>query len=279
LVYFNVGFGEVYQQMSLNTPAKLSLTLPAGLLFATAGSLMGIGEVFMDNTFWQRAYAIRRDVVVKTFMLSGIGWILVPLAVASLAFVALGFGEEPAQINQVAPMIAQIYGGPVAGYLFLVAVWSALCSTTAASINALATLIMNDAIPRVKDDVTDAELMKFGKYLTIVVGVLGFLLSLPRLLTMLNMLIFLGVINIAFVFPIIAGLWWEKANPHVVFVAAVTATVLGYAAYFQIGSLQGVAVSGWLSFIITFGGSTIWPGSFEWGKLQRVGEDITEVAE
>lgn len=279
LVYFNVGFANVYEGMLQNDPTKLDLTLPAGLLFATAGSLLGIGEVFMDNTFWQRAYAIRRDIVVKTFALSGIGWILVPLSVASLAFVALAFGRQPDQVNQVAPLIAEVYGGAVSGWLFLVAVWSALCSTTAASINALATLIMNDAIPRIKDDVTQEELLQYGKYLTVVVGFAGFVLSLPRILTMLQMLIFLGVINIAFVFPIIAGLWWEKANSNVVFAAALTATTIGYWAYFNIGSLQGIVVSGWISFVITYGGSKIWPGDFDWQRLQDVGQDITQTEE
>lgn len=279
LVYLNVGFGPVYEGMMENASSKLSLTLPAGLLFATAGALMGIGEVFMDNTFWQRAYAIRRDVVVKTFMLSGIGWILVPLAVASLAFVAVAFGRTPEQINQVAPLIAQVYGGQAAGWLFLVAVWSALCSTTAASINALATLIMNDAIPRVKDDVTEDELMQYGKYLTIAVGLVGFVLSLPRILTMLQMLVFLGVINIAFVFPIVAGLWWAKTNSNVVFAAALVAITVGYYAYFTIGSLQAIVVSGWLSFVITYGGSLIWPSRFDWQRLQRVGQDVTQAGE
>ncbi|MFD1633106.1 sodium:solute symporter family transporter [Haloplanus ruber] len=275
LVYFNVGFGPVYERILADSPAKLSLTAPSGLLFATAGALLGIGEVFMDNTFWQRAYAIRSDVVAKTFGLSGIGWILVPLAIASLSFVALAFDQTPEQVNQVAPMIAQIYGGAFSGWLFLIAVWSALCSTTAASINALATLLMNDAVPRVKDDVSEDELLRYGKYFTLLVGVLGLLFSLPRILTMLQMLFFLGVINVAFVFPIVAGLWWEKANPQVVFVATTTATIVGYAAYFTIGANQGIILSGWISCVITYGGSYLWPKDFDWGKLQRVGQDVT----
>lgn len=274
LVYLNVGFEPTYQGMLQNAPESLNLFEPAALLFLFGFAFVGTGEVFMDNTFWQRAYAIRRDVVVKTFMLSGIGWALVPLAVASLAFVALGFGDSPEQINQVAPLIAQIYGGDIAGWLFLVAVWSALCSTTAASINSLATLVMNDIVPDVKEDVTNDELLMYGKYLTIVVGILGLLLSLPQILTMLQMLIFLGVINAAFLFPIIAGLWWEKTNPQAVLIAVVTATVVGYTIYFTVGDLQGVIASGWVSFILTYGISLLRPGEFEWQKLRDVGTPI-----
>jgi Na+/proline symporter len=262
-----------------NAPSSLNLTNQAALLFMFGGAFFGIGEVFMDNTFWQRAYAIRQEDVLKTFMLSGIGWALVPLAVASLAFVALAFGREPEQINQVAPLVAQVYGGQFAGWLFLVAVWSALASTTAASINALATLLMHDLLPRVKEGVTDDESLQYGKYLTVVVGVLGLLLSLPRILTMLQMLIFLGVINAAFIFPIVLGLWSEKTNPTGAFVAALVAIVGGYAVYFTVGNLQGIIASGWLSFLITAGSTVVWPSEFDWRKLQRAGRSAPEGGE
>jgi len=278
LVYFKVGFTPVYQGMSESAPASLNLTNEAALLFMFGGAFFGIGEVFMDNTFWQRAYAIREEDVLKTFMLSGIGWALVPLAVASLAFVALAFGREPAQINQVAPLVAQVYGGQFAGWLFLVAVWSALASTTAASINALATLLMHDLLPRVKD-VSNDESLQYGKYLTVVVGIAGLLLSLPKILTMLQMLIFLGVINAAFIFPIVLGLWSEKTNPNGAFAAAIIATIGGYAVYFTVGDLQGIITSGWLSFLITAGSTIIRPHEFDWRKLQRAGKAASEVNE
>ncbi|RQG97498.1 sodium:solute symporter family transporter [Natrarchaeobius oligotrophus] len=280
LVYFNVGFAPTYNGMAELAPERLDLLNETALLFMFAGAVFLIGEVFMDNTFWQRAYAIRREDVVKTFLLSGIGWMLVPLAVASLAFVAIGFGEEPVHPNQVAPLVAQIYGGDAAGWLFLVAVWTALASTTAASINALATLLMNDLVPRVKDDrPSDNELLQYGKYLTIVVGLAGLLFSLPQILTMLEMLIFLGVINAAFVFPIVLGLWWEKTNPDVVFAAVISATVVGYAVYFTIGDLQGIVASGWISFIVTFVGSLLQPSTFDWRQLHDAGTRYEEVSD
>lgn len=139
--------------------------------------------------------------------------------------------------------------------------WSALASTTAASISALATLLMHDLLPRVKD-VSSGESLQYGKYLTVVVGVLGLLLSLPKILTMLQMLIFLGVINAAFIFPIVLGLWSEKTNPNGVFVAAIVATIGGYVVYFTVGHLQGIIAGGWLSFLITAGSTAVWPRDF-----------------
>ena len=135
---------------------------------------------------------------------------------------------------------------------------------------------MNDVVPRVREDVNEDDLLRFGKYLTVVVGIVGFVLSLPRILTMLQMLIFLGVINAAFIFPIVAGLWWEKTNPNGVLAAVVVATIGGYWVYFTVGSLQGIVASGWLSFVITYGSSLIRPESFDWRKLREAGRRTEE---
>jgi Na+/pantothenate symporter len=106
--------------------------------------------------------------------------------------------------------------------------------------------------------------------------VLGLLLSLPKILTMLQMLIFLGVINAAFIFPIVLGLWSEKTNPNGVFVAAIVATIGGYVVYFTVGHLQGIIAGGWLSFLITAGSTAVWPREFNWRKLQQAGKSAPE---
>src|SRR5918998_949955 len=131
-IFFRQGASNVYQGILENNPDLLSLTLPAGLLFMFGGAMFGIGEVFMDNTFWQRAYAVRRDRLLPAFVISGIGWAFVPIAVSTLAFIALAQGLQPEQVNQVAPLVAQRFGGNFASYMFLVVVWSAILSTAAA---------------------------------------------------------------------------------------------------------------------------------------------------
>lgn len=268
IVYLNTGLEPVYNGVVDNSPQNLNLLRPSGLLFIAATIMTFVGEVFMDNTFWQRIFAIRRKDVVKTFMISGIGWMLIPFAVASLAFVAIAFNQQPPQVNQVAPLIGEIYGGQPTKWMFLVAVWSGLISTTAGSINSLSSLYMNDIIPRITTDISDERLLKLGKYMTLVIGAIGFVFSLPQVTTLLQLLIFLGVINAAFLFPIIAGLWWRKTSSNAVFAATVIGPAIGYVVYFTIGSLQAVIVSGWISFAITYGASFIWSADFNWKDLQ-----------
>jgi len=274
-VFFKVGPSNIYEGVLANHPDKLDLLAPAGLLFLTAGTVMGIGEVFMDNTFWQRGYAIRRDRVTPAFIISGIGWIFVPTAVGTLAFIALAEGLEPAHINQVAPMVARQVAGPLAGYMFLVVVWSALLSTAAGSLNALTSLVLNDLIPRYKPKATQVELKRYGMWMTVIFGAIALLLTLPRFLTMLEMLIFLAVINGAFIFPIVFGLFWKRMNTNAAFTAAVVATIVGYYVYYTVGSLQGLVASGWISFLVSIAYSWLQPADFDWEILRHVNIDTT----
>ncbi|SEI90433.1 Na+/proline symporter [Bhargavaea ginsengi] len=271
LVYLTVGVSPVYEGMQAFDLGSLDLLAPAGLLLLFAGPILGIGEVFMDNTFWQRAYAIRKDKVTQIFSLSGIGWFFVPIAVATLAFVAIGTQQAPKEVNQVAPFIAEIYGGEFASWAFLIGVWAALASSIAALLNSITSLILNDIYLKFKPKATNDQQLSFAKKLTIAIGVLGLLVSLPKITSMLQMLFFLGVVNAALIFPIMYGLFWKKLNPNMSFVAAISAIITGYIVYYSVGSLQGVVVSGYVSFLVCWVGSMLKPDNFDWKRLELAG--------
>src|SRR5699024_2953099 len=272
IIYFNTGITPVYEAALELKPSKLDLLLPIGLLYMFGGLMMAAGEVFMDNTFWQRAYAIDKTKILRIFSLAGIGWFFIPLSVSSLAFVAIATQQTPDHVNQIVPYIAEIYGGKFTSWVFLVGVWSALASTIAAVLNALVALVLNDVISPFKPNMDNKTGLKLGRYLTIGIGILGMVLSAPKIMTMLELLIFLGVINAAFLFPIIYGLFWKKLSATTSFWATILATLCGYIVYFGVGSLQGVVTSGWVSFLVCFIGSHIYPSDFDWNTLRKVGE-------
>src|SRR5690606_23638626 len=147
-------------------------------------------------------------------------------------------------------------------------------STIAAILNSLVSLILNDVYKSINPKADNQKLLKMGRSLTVIIGILAMLISLPKFLTMLHMLIFLGVINAAFVFPIIYGLFWKKLNPNVSFWAAVLAVIGGYITYYTVGDLQGVVTSGWISFLVCWVGSLVKPANYDWEKLYQVGKPV-----
>lgn len=270
-VFFSQGASNVYQGMLQNSPELLDLTLPAGLLFLFGGAMLGVGEVFMDNTFWQRAYAVRRDKLALTFLVSGLGWAFVPLAVSTLAFIALAEGIQPAQVNQVAPQVAQQLGGNFATYMFLVVVWSAILSTAAAALNALSSLILNDLVPRFRADLGEREQKRYGAIITVIIGIIGLLLTLPQFTSMLQMLIFIGVINAAFIYPIALGLFWRRVTPTAALAAGIVSPIVGYVVYFTVGPIQGIIASGWVSLVLCVGLSLASRTPYDWSILHDYG--------
>lgn len=270
-VFFSAETPSIYGAIASANPDLLSLTVPAGLLFLFAGAFLGTGEVFMSNTFWQRAYAMREDSLVPAFLISGIGWAFVPVAISALAFIALAEGLAPDQVNQVAPLVAQQVGGSVASYLFLVVIWSAVLATSAALLNAFSAVILNDIVARARPDIGEREQKRYGAAITLIVGVVALLLTLPQITSMLQMLIFLGVINAAFIYPVALGLFWRRMTSTAAFCAGIFGTVIGYVVYFAVGDLQGIVTGGWVSLVLCVGLSLMSDKTYDWSILHNFG--------
>jgi SSS family transporter len=227
-IFGDVGLGNVYDGIVENAPAALDLLLPIGVLWCLTGPLVGIGEVFMDNTFWQRAFALRPTQVIRTFTLAGFGWMFVPVASGVLAWVALGTGLTPDPVNEVAPLVVAEYAGRLGSVLFLALVWASIASTVAALLNAVSAIFMNDIYNNfIQRDASDRTLLTAGRAFTVFAAVVTVIAAWGQPATMLELLVYLGVINAAYIMPVTLGLFWSKTNADGVFVGALAGTVIG----------------------------------------------------
>lgn len=154
--------------------------------------------------------------------------------------------------------------------LFLIAVWSALTSTAAGIINSISSLIANDVILKIRPEMPERRLLFSLRIIVVILGIIAILVCLPEVLTMLQVLIIMGVVNSAFLFPISFGLLWEKVNRNAAFIAVIAGVIAGYYVYFTVGPFQGIFVSGWASFLITLIGTLIAPQKFEWKQLTEL---------
>ena len=305
-IYFMANPSVVYNRMADLSPEKLSLSTPSGLLFLAVIPLIYCGEVFMDNTFWQRAFMLRKSVITKTFAFAGIGWVFVPVAIGALAWVAVGTGMElPGGPSSVAPAVVAQYAGGIGSVVFLVLIWAALASTMSALLNGVAGIFMNDVYNNfIKPHASDRELLRVGRWLTIAAAALTVILAWPRPLTLLTLLILLGVINAAYIPPIIMGLFFRSTNPPGVFWGVVTGTVAGLFVFgnggFDLlwftwhivdiptwlgGELQGAVVSFLISSISTVGMTLLRPRSFDfstminWTRAERPDKNFNDSIE
>ena len=287
-VYLSANPVDVYDGMASLATEKLSLSSADGLLFLAVIPLIYTGEVFMDNTFWQRAFALRPGVIAKTFTFAGIGWVFVPIATGTLAWVAVGTGLElPGGPSTVAPEVVAQYTGRVGSVIFLVLIWAALASTMSALLNAVSGIFMNDVYNNfVRPHATDRELLRVGRILTVVAAVITIAVAWPKPLTLLTLLILLGVINAAYIPPIVMGIFFRKTNPNGVFWGVVVGTVAGLFIFgnggFNLlfvtwdiveiptwlgGELQGAVVSFLISTAATVGSTLLRPREFSFASM------------
>lgn len=252
LVYMNVGIPDVYQRLWERQPWALNLSSPAGWRFLVAGTVMGAGEVLIDNVFWQRARAIRPARVRLVFALAAVAWGFVPFALSTLAFVALADGLIPPSLNLVAPLVAYQHAGSSAVMLLFVAVWVAVVSTIASELNAFVHLLL---VQGPANQHSKLGTVSAAHWLTLGFGTLAALFSLWPFGSLIDILVFLGVINAAYISPILFGVWSRKLSSREALIAVLAGVVLGYVVYFLWDPGLGVLISGAVSLIIC-----IWAG-------------------
>lgn len=263
-IYTVAGPGTVYDGMMRLAPETLRLDNPSGVLFLCVIPLIYVGEVFMDNTFWQRAFALRKAILKKTFVFAGIGWVFVPVATGTLAFVAVGTGMDlPGGPSSVAPEVVAQFAGTLGSVFFLALLWAALASTMAALMNGVAGIFMNDIYNNViRPGANDKQVLTAGRIATVVIALITIATALQRPSTLLSLLIWLGIINAAYITPVVIGAYFKRANSTGTFCSVIVGILAGLLFYgggsldllfFQIplftfpewasGDLQGAIVS------------------------------------
>lgn len=294
-IYLSAGPGDVYDGIAALSPEKLQLGDAGGLLFLCIIPLIYTGEAFMDNTFWQRAFMLRRGIIKKTFLLAGLGWIFVPVATGTLAWVAIGTDMDlPGGPSSVAPEVVAHYAGGLGSVLFLALIWAALASTMSALLNAVSGIVMNDVYNNfVRPQATDRQVLRVGRITTVVLALVTIAAAWPKPMTLLTLLILLGVINAAYLTPVVLGVWYRTVNPTGVFWSVVVGCVAGLLVFgggalpmlwFEIpvldlpvwlsGELQGAVVS---FIVVTIGvvvSTRLWPRPFDFDTMRTWTRDL-----
>ena len=98
-------------------------------------------------------------------------------------------------------------------------------------------------------------------------GIITWLICLPRITTLGSLLQYLGAFVASTIWPIIAGLYWQRANTSGALLAMVLGTLTGIWAYFAIGFYVAALVSAAVSMLIVVTSAWLRPGHFDWARL------------
>lgn len=195
-----------------------------------------------NQTIAQRLFAVREDLIKPTFITATIGYASIVIGLGMLGFLALLAGVQPLEgdLNNLIPQMAATYLPPFAIGLFFIMVIGSLSSTADSDLSALSAIVMTDVygknLARGKPDPT--LMLWIGRLTMIVATAVGVIFASMKL-DILTMLIFVGALWGAIVFPVIASLFWDRVTNKAFTGAVIAAFAMFLVARFELLPMQG----------------------------------------
>ncbi len=262
--------GTVHQHVMENQPMLLNALLPAAIMAIFNNLLFGIGEIFHSNVWWSRAFAMRKGIGKKAYILAGIFWLPVPVAAGFIALSSGALGINVTSPDMVGPMVAANILGEVGAIVVFAVFFASLASSIDSLLAATSDLITEDIYRKIINPAADEQLLrKVSARIIIGLGVLAWLVCLPRLGTLADVLFFAGPMVGSTIWPIATGLFWKKANSKGALWGMVIGTAAGLIAYFQLGWYTASFTGATVSMLITVGSAYLAPGDFDWRNLDE----------
>lgn len=258
LVLGQVDLSETHRHLEREQPMLLQGFMPVALLTFFNIMLFGFGEVFHNNVWWSRTFAMREGVAFKAFLLSGFLWFPIPVAAGFIALSANSLGINVPVANQVGPLVAEYVLarsglGIMAGVLILIVLFCSIASSIDSLLAATSDLVLKDAWQTVTgDNLPEATFRRWASGVIIGLGLLAWALALPRW-PLEEVLYASGPLISSLIWPVIAGVFWKRVNVPVVLVGVVISVGVGLFAYFAVAFYVACVVSAGTSTVITLG--------------------------
>ena len=267
VVVNKVEFGEVYQNVAETQPALVDVLMPVALLSLFNNMFFGFGEVFHNNVWWSRAYAMRQDVAPKAFFLSGLLWFPIPIAAGFIALSAGSLGINVTDPNTVGPQVASTVLGAAGSILVFIVVFCSLASSIDSLLAATSDLLVEDIYKRMFNQDASPELLRsVARWVVVALGAVTWLICL-REFNLLQVLFLSGPLVASAIWPIIAGLYWKDTNRAGVVAAMLVGSGVGLVAYYELGWYTASLISVCVSMVIVFVSTRLAPQPFDWNRF------------
>ena len=270
-IYNILDFDMTYNYLEENKPMLLSVLFPAALMSIFNNLLFSVGEVFHSNVWWSRTFALRGNVGKKAFLLSGLGWLPIPIAAGYIALSSNSLGLNIDSPDMVGPLVATHVLGEVGSIIVFIVLFCSLASSIDAVLASTADLITQDIYKKsFRPQATEQQLKRFSIIMMVAIGLLAWIVSIPRIGTLASVLFFAGPMVGSTIWPIITGLFWEKANAKGALLAMLLGSTLGLVSYFTLGWYTSSLVGALVSMVVTIYFTKRSKEKFNWSVLQKL---------
>ncbi|WP_028352450.1 sodium:solute symporter family protein [Bordetella petrii] len=212
-----------------------------------------------NQTIAQRLFAVREDLIKPTFLTATIGYGAVVIGLGMLGLLALFTGLEPANgdLNNIIPQMASTYLPPIGIALFFILVIGSLSSTADSDLAALSAIVMTDVYAKnvAAGRPDPRRMLWWGRATMILATMIGVIFASLRL-DILVMLVFVGALWGAIVFPVIASFYWDRVDNRAFVWSVLSAVALFTIVRFELVPIQG-AVAVFFEICAAIGGGVV----------------------
>ena len=216
VIFFAAGGPDMFVQGASNlTPQQSNFFSSDAFLNQGAPYIAAVLAYAIGNqTIAQRLFAVREDLIKKTFVVATVGYGATVIGVGLVGVMALYLGMAPAggDVNNLIPQMASTFLGPVLLCLFFVMILGALSSTADSDLSALSSIMMADVYGKNLAKKANPTTMLLIGRITMIVATAAALIFASQQMNILDLLVFVGALWGALVFPVIASFYWGKVT-------------------------------------------------------------------
>ena len=249
-MFFFLGGVEVFSSGADNlTPQQSNFFSSDAFLNQGAPYIAAVLAYAIGNqTIAQRLFAVREDLIKPTFITATIGYGATIIGIGMVGVLALYAGIDPVDgdPNNILPQVAAEYLPGVLVALFFIMIIGSLSSTADSDLSAMSSIAMSDMYGqglRSKGKVPNPRTMLIVGRLTMVLATAAALVFANIRFNILDLLVFVGALWGALVFPVIASFYWKKVTNM-----AFTVSVLAALAVFLPTRFGAIPDSGVLAY-------------------------------
>lgn len=201
--------------------------------FGIVTSIGLIAGSISDQSNWQRAFAVKKEQLVKAFLFGSLLFAIVPIALSTLGFlganpalrIALPKGIDVSMIGvQTVATMLPLW----AVSLFVIMLLAGLSSALDAGLSAFSSLWVTDVV---KKTMNDHEAVKIARYSMVGVTILGLLVSLAAVYIphfgLEQLWWVFNTIAACVMVPTVLSLYWDRLSERGVFWGVLVAFVIG----------------------------------------------------
>ena len=272
-VFFSLGGTEVLSQgLSKITAEQADFFSTKAILEQGAPFFVAVLAYAIGNqTIAQRLFAVRQDLIKPTFITATIGYGSIVIGLGMLGLMALLIGMQPHEgdLNNIIPQMASSFLPPFAIALFFILVIGSLSSTADSDLSALSAIMMTDIYGRniAKGRPNTKKMLLLGRITMIVATAMGLILA-SFSFNILVMLVFVGALWGAIVFPVIASCYWNRVTNAAFIWAVVGGLGLFCLVRFEVVPLDG-PIGAFFEIIAGVGGGVV-VGLMTFGFFGRI---------